>query len=143
MFCSMQDPAEAVPSGYNSKNCTAVWGKPGKTEVSSIDEEEVKYVSSIVDHVLDEITLPHYFNLIGFSICFQVNIDLHTSIMEAYKPVIYQALCDSDTDNNSSNKRIKKSVDRTLDFLDSCLQKKEESDVSLEHGELSKLSLEI
>ena len=32
-----------------------------------------------------------------------------------------QALCDSDTDETSSKKRLRKSVDRTLAFLDGCL----------------------
>lgn len=50
--------------------------------------------------------------------------------MEAMFPDWYQALSDSDTDVNSSNKRILKSVDRTLAFLDKIVEKQQSSEVN-------------
>lgn len=50
-------------------------------------------------------------------------------IQEAFRPDIYQALCDSDTDKNSSKKRIRKAVESTLNYLDRCLDIHVRSDV--------------
>ena len=50
-------------------------------------------------------------------------------IQKSFKPDFYQTLCDSDTDLNSSNKRLKKSVDRTIEFLDKCLEEHKKSEV--------------
>ncbi|GBL96646.1 Queuine tRNA-ribosyltransferase accessory subunit 2 [Araneus ventricosus] len=43
-------------------------------------------------------------------------------IIKSYRPVSYQALCDSDTPLGCSKKRLNKSVDNSLRFLDSCLE---------------------
>ena len=51
-------------------------------------------------------------------------------MMESFKPDWYQALCDSDTGVDSSKKRIGKSIDRTLSFLDECVECKQGSEVS-------------
>lgn len=47
----------------------------------------------------------------------------------ALKPDIYQALCDSDTDRESGKKRLNKSVERTLRFLDKCIEEHEGNQV--------------
>ncbi len=39
-------------------------------------------------------------------------------IQEAFQVDFYQALCDADTDQHSNRKRLQKSLQRTLDFLD-------------------------
>lgn len=52
----------------------------------------------------------------------QLNVGKFMDIQEAFCPDMYQALCDSDTDKNSSKKRIRKSVERTLDYLDGCIE---------------------
>lgn len=57
-----------------------------------------------------------------------VNVDSFMRSMEAMFPDWYQALSDSDTDVNSSNKRILKSVDRTLAFLDKIVEKQQSSE---------------
>lgn len=49
------------------------------------------------------------------------------NMMDIFQPNWFQALADSDTDKESSKKRIKKSVDRTLDYLDQCINRKESS----------------
>ena len=41
--------------------------------------------------------------------------------MSAMKPDLLVALCDGDTEQGCSNKRISKSVSKTLDFLEDCL----------------------
>jgi hypothetical protein len=33
VLCTMQDPATAVPSGYNDKSSVALWGRGGKMKV--------------------------------------------------------------------------------------------------------------
>ncbi|XP_078686964.1 queuine tRNA-ribosyltransferase accessory subunit 2-like [Branchiostoma floridae x Branchiostoma belcheri] len=45
------------------------------------------------------------------------------AIQKAFRPDWYQCLCDGDTTSpDTSNKRLRKSVDRTLNFLDECLE---------------------
>ncbi len=35
-YCSIQDPAVALQSGYNDKHGTAVWGRGGKVKVHKL-----------------------------------------------------------------------------------------------------------
>ncbi|GFT90950.1 queuine tRNA-ribosyltransferase accessory subunit 2 [Nephila pilipes] len=42
--------------------------------------------------------------------------------IKAYRPASYQALCDSDTPQGCSKKRLNKAVDNSLKFLDECLE---------------------
>lgn len=43
-------------------------------------------------------------------------------IIEAFKPTFYHPLCDGDTQIDSSKKRTTKSVDRTEEFIDTCIE---------------------
>ena len=52
-------------------------------------------------------------------------------VIEALQPDWCQCLCDSDTSGASSRKRVRKSVDRSLDFLDRVIELKEKSEVCL------------
>lgn len=54
-------------------------------------------------------------------------------IIEAYKPDIYSLLSDSDTMHCSSKKRMSKSVDHTLYFLQQCLDRHSKSKI-LQHS---------
>lgn len=47
-----------------------------------------------------------------------------TRIMESFKPACYQALCDSDTPKDASNKRLNRAVERTTSLLDQCIAAK-------------------
>lgn len=50
-----------------------------------------------------------------------------TRFMESVKnikPALFLALCDGDTEPGCSNKRVSKSVSKTIDFLDTCLELK-------------------
>lgn len=51
-----------------------------------------------------------------------INSESYMRSVVVYKADAFHALCDGDTDENSSNKRIGNSVDRTLVFFDGCLQ---------------------
>ena len=51
------------------------------------------------------------------------------SLVEAFKPDIYQGLCDADTNWNSAKKRIQKSVDRTEAFMNYCYEQHSKSEV--------------
>ena len=42
-------------------------------------------------------------------------------LVDACRPDWYQSLCDSDTSRDTSLKRLGQSVDRTLTYLDQCL----------------------
>ena len=53
----------------------------------------------------------------------------YMDIVESFQPDWFQALADSDTDRDSSKKRIRKSLDKTLDYLDDCVSRKDQSDV--------------
>ena len=54
----------------------------------------------------------------------------HVSLVEAFKPDAFEALCDSASSLSNKPKRIKKSVDRTLSFLDQTLALRAESQVN-------------
>ncbi|XP_023287735.1 queuine tRNA-ribosyltransferase accessory subunit 2 isoform X2 [Orussus abietinus] len=55
--------------------------------------------------------------------------DKYMDIVEAYKPDLYVALCDGDTNSTSSSKRISKAVERSKMFLEQCLQRHNSSEV--------------
>ena len=45
----------------------------------------------------------------------------HLKVVEAFRPNVFEALCDSVASDGNKMKRMKKSVDRTLRFLDETL----------------------
>ena len=49
--------------------------------------------------------------------------------IEAFQPDVFESLCDTVSSVGHASKRIRKSVDRTLQFLDMSLQKREENEV--------------
>lgn len=50
------------------------------------------------------------------------------TLVEAFKPDIYQGLCDADTNWDSAKKRVQKSVDRTEGFMNYCYEQHAKSD---------------
>lgn len=54
---------------------------------------------------------------------------LFMKVQEAFQPDWFQALSDGDTDRDCGQKRLRKSVDRTLDFLDEIVEKMHSSQV--------------
>ncbi|XP_041368752.1 queuine tRNA-ribosyltransferase accessory subunit 2-like [Gigantopelta aegis] len=57
----------------------------------------------------------------------KLDVDLFMTVQEALQPDWYQALSDSDTNKESSQKRLGKSVNRTLTFLDQILEQHSKS----------------
>lgn len=53
-------------------------------------------------------------------------------IMETFKPDIYEVMCDADVDFCSSTKRIRKSADHSIAFLEYCLDRHNNSKVNIE-----------
>ncbi|XP_017881512.1 queuine tRNA-ribosyltransferase accessory subunit 2, partial [Ceratina calcarata] len=49
--------------------------------------------------------------------------DEYMDVVEAFKPDMYVALCDGDTNKNSSKKRLSKAVQRSETFFEQCLIK--------------------
>lgn len=56
---------------------------------------------------------------------FQVEVTQFMTVLEAFKPDIAECLCDTLPASNQTEKRIRKSVDRTLKFLDKCIAEKD------------------
>ncbi|KAM8975206.1 queuine tRNA-ribosyltransferase accessory subunit 2 isoform 2-T2 [Pelodytes ibericus] len=84
VYCSINDPVNPGPSGYNTNKTVSVWGGGGRLELT-----------------------PQKFML----------------AQRALRPDWFQCLCDGEAmAAGSSKKRAKKSVDRSLAFLDECLQ---------------------
>ena len=54
----------------------------------------------------------------------------HLRLVESFRPNVFEPLCDTAPSAGNKLKRIKKSVDRTLSFLDETLAAREESKVS-------------
>lgn len=57
-----------------------------------------------------------------------ISVNEYMKIVKLFRPVSYQALCDSDTPLNCSNKRLNKSVDHSLKFLDECIEEHNNSE---------------
>lgn len=60
----------------------------------------------------------------------QLTVSDHLSLVASFKPDIFEALCDTASSAENQTKRIKKSVDRTLSFLDKTLEMKASNHVS-------------
>ena len=58
-----------------------------------------------------------------------VNSSKLIDVMTNFRPDAYQALCDSDTPYDTSNKRINRSVERSLYLLEECINKQKESEI--------------
>ncbi|KAI8099081.1 tRNA-guanine(15) transglycosylase-like protein [Halteromyces radiatus] len=56
----------------------------------------------------------------------QVTPELWSKVLETYQPDIYAAMADIICDKDAKMKRVKRSVDRTLRWLDQCLPKAKE-----------------
>ena len=67
------------------------------------------------------------------ALCFQLDVNSFIQLQEAVQPDWYECLCDSDTNKDSSKKRIAKSVDRTLTYLDQVLERHSKSEVNLQY----------
>ena len=60
----------------------------------------------------------------------QLSITAHMDLVESFRPDVLQPLCDTASSLENQTKRIKKSVNRTLRFLDWTLEMKAHSEVS-------------
>ena len=54
----------------------------------------------------------------------QIDVSQFITVLEAFKPDIAECLCDTIPAAEQTDKRIRKSVDRTLKFLDKCIEEK-------------------
>ncbi|XP_053168786.1 queuine tRNA-ribosyltransferase accessory subunit 2 isoform X3 [Hemicordylus capensis] len=89
LYCSLHDPVNSSPPGFNNNKTVSIWGYAGRMEITA---------SKFMD------------------------------IQLAFQPDWFQCLSDGDTIAGAvSKKRAKKSVDRSLSFLDECLQLLEKS----------------
>lgn len=52
---------------------------------------------------------------------FTLNAEKYMNIVETFKPDLYVTLCDGDTDINSSQKRISKTIERSKKLFEKCL----------------------
>lgn len=52
-------------------------------------------------------------------------MNLFIKVLEAFKPDIAECLCDTTPASRQTEKRICKSVNRTLKFLDKCIEERE------------------
>ena len=55
----------------------------------------------------------------------QVDVNLFLVFLQTFKPNIAECLCDTIPASKQTDKRIRKSVDRTLKFLDKCIEEME------------------
>lgn len=56
-------------------------------------------------------------------------MNLFITVLKVFKPDIAQCLCDTTPASGQTEKRIRKSVDRTLKFLDKCIEEREHNKV--------------
>lgn len=60
----------------------------------------------------------------------KIDVNLFMTVLQAFKPNIAECLCDTIPFSKQTEKRIRKSVDRTLKFLDKCIEEKESKSLS-------------
>ena len=60
---------------------------------------------------------------------FQIDVNLFITVLKVFKPDIVQCLCDTTPASGQTEKRIRKSVDRTLKFLDKYIEEREQNKV--------------
>ena len=53
----------------------------------------------------------------------------HLKLVEAFRPNVFECLCDSASSAGCKLKRIRKSVDRSLKFLDETISERESNEV--------------
>ena len=82
------------------------------------------HLYGVADHMLDSFVF----------FVRQFDADHYMDMIESFHPDWFQALCDSDTDHSSSKKRIKKSVDRTISYLDKCIERVDSSEVRYKYS---------
>ena len=105
----MQDPHAPPPSGYNKKKSTSLWTNGGRKEVSECDKKRFIHTNIYVKgHCCA--TFP------------QVTVEDHLKFVEVLRPNVFECLCDSSPSIGNKPKRIGKSVDRTLRFLDETVE---------------------
>ena len=51
----------------------------------------------------------------------QLTVESLMRLVDACRPDWYESLCDSDTPRTASRKRVRRAVDRTIDYLDRCI----------------------
>lgn len=60
----------------------------------------------------------------------KVDVNLFLTFLQTFKPNIAECLCDTIPASKQTDKRIRKSVDRTLKFLDKCIEEMESKSLS-------------
>ncbi|XP_078381556.1 queuine tRNA-ribosyltransferase accessory subunit 2-like isoform X2 [Oculina patagonica] len=55
----------------------------------------------------------------------KIDVNLFIQVLQAFKPNLAECLCDTIPASGQTEKRIRKSVDRTFKFLDKCIEEKE------------------
>ena len=55
---------------------------------------------------------------------YSVNATGYMRAISAMRPDIFVAICDGEAPKGASNKRLSRSVSKTLEFLDVCIEKK-------------------
>ncbi|XP_067009590.2 queuine tRNA-ribosyltransferase accessory subunit 2 [Anabrus simplex] len=68
----------------------------------------------------DELNMVAIFNRAGKHL---IDADKYMDIMEAFKPDMYQVLCDGNTNKKSSKKRVQKAAGRTSLFFKKCMER--------------------
>lgn len=57
-----------------------------------------------------------------------ISADQYMDLVDSHRPDIFHALCDGETNANSSNRRIIKSAERTKSFFKDCLERYRKSE---------------
>ncbi|XP_071445947.1 queuine tRNA-ribosyltransferase accessory subunit 2 [Hetaerina americana] len=68
-----------------------------------------------------------------------VDAERYMDVMEAFRPDMYQCLGDGETNVSSTNKRIQKSIKRSLEMFHKCLERHRQSEVLKKSGFLALL----
>ena len=64
----------------------------------------------------------------------KVTVADYLKLVEAFRPNVFECLCDSVSSAGCKLKRIRKSVDRSLNFLDQTISDRENNEVTLIHN---------
>ena len=61
----------------------------------------------------------------------QLDVENFMVLQESLQPDLYEVITDDDTPKDAKNKRLQKSFERSLNFLDECIKRHEKSEVCM------------
>ena len=135
MYIPVQDSSKLYSFTYNAEKSVSLWTSSGRKKVLVTILKTHTHTHTYTHthththmHARAHILYRHQLLII---VMLQLTVEDHIKAVEAFRPDVVQCLCDTipASSGDVSVKRVRKSVDRTLKFLDETLLAAEKSKV--------------